>query len=101
MKLSTLKPRVGALNTLRTAALSTRAQRMIGRALQRRNRAFLLEHPLCAECERQGFVRAALEVDHIMPLHLGGHDGEPNLQGLCIEHHRAKSAREAAARAGS
>lgn len=32
------------------------------------------------------------ELDHIVPLHKGGEDTETNLQGLCDQHHRSKTA---------
>lgn len=36
-----------------------------------------------------------LELDHILPLHLGGTDHPDNLQLLCVGCHRAKTSREA------
>lgn len=95
-----LKPRVGVVDLRRAPSLTTRTQRMTGRPLQRRNRLFLAAHPLCVNCEAACRVTAACEVDHITPLHLGGVDGEPNLQGLCEDCHEAKSKAEAAARGG-
>jgi len=32
-----------------------------------------------------------LEIDHIIPLELGGSDDEDNLQALCYAHHKAKT----------
>jgi hypothetical protein len=44
-----------------------------------------------------GFVRAAVEVDHIIPLSRGGAElDEDNIQSLCAGCHRAKTMREAA-----
>jgi 5-methylcytosine-specific restriction protein A len=64
---------------------------------------YLLRHPLCIECERDGRVRAATEVDHIMP-----HNGnaglfwsENNWQSLCKSHHSAKTRREQFAKLAS
>lgn len=42
----------------------------------------------------------ATEVDHIIPLHQGGLDEWENLQGLCHEHHAAKTAKEMRAHRG-
>ena len=66
------------------------------RRWQRASQAFLAEHPLCAECERQGLPLTAAEVvDHIIP-----HRGDEalfwaagNLQALCVHHHNQKTAR--------
>lgn len=41
----------------------------------------------------------ATQLDHIIPLELGGADDATNLQGLCEEHHAAKTKREAIERA--
>lgn len=38
------------------------------------SKAFLAEHPLCAECERHGRIEVATVVDHITP-----HRGDPAL----------------------
>lgn len=55
------------------------------------------EHPLCAECERQGIVKAGEHVDHIIPFR-GIEDplrlDADNLQTLCRECHSRKTARE-------
>ena len=58
--------------------------------------AFLRANPLCAECARQGRVRAAGQVDHIRP-----HRGDAGLfwdrdnwQALCAACHSRKTAAE-------
>ncbi len=63
---------------------------------QRLRKRFLLEHPLCVECERLGRITPATVVDHIKP-----HEGNPelfwnenNLQSLCKPCHDSKTARE-------
>jgi 5-methylcytosine-specific restriction protein A len=58
---------------------------------------FLREHPLCADCERDGIVEAAVIVDHIVPVH--GPDDQnfwpsENHQPLCIDCHAKKTGRE-------
>ena len=63
----------------------------------RRERArYLAEHPWCAECQRQGRLEPATEVDHIVP-----HKGDQalfwdrgNWQGLCKRCHSRKTAGE-------
>ncbi len=61
---------------------------------RRASREFLKEHPLCAECLREGRIQAAEVVDHIEP-----HRGNMNLfwdvenwQSLCKTCHNRKTA---------
>ncbi|KZL93955.1 HNH endonuclease [Clostridium magnum DSM 2767] len=57
---------------------------------------FLLKHPLCEECKREGIVTAAEVVDHIIP-HKGNEElfwDESNWQSLCKHHHDVKTAKE-------
>ncbi len=61
---------------------------------RKRRRAWLTEHPTCANCARQGFVKAATDVDHVVPLAAGGGDDESNYQSLCHECHSERTARE-------
>lgn len=56
---------------------------------------WLVEHPLCAECEREGKVTAGVVVDHVDP-----HKGDvvkfwnrANWQTLCGHHHAVKTGR--------
>lgn len=58
---------------------------------------YLMRHPLCAECERQGRITAATVVDHIIP-----HKNDPvrmwsesNFQALCASCHDHKTGTEA------
>ena len=59
---------------------------------------WLRAHPLCCHCEAAGRTTLAEEVDHITPLWKGGPDTSENLQSLCREHHKAKTAEENSAR---
>ncbi|MDM1274034.1 MULTISPECIES: HNH endonuclease signature motif containing protein [Acinetobacter] len=57
---------------------------------------FLLEHPLCVECRRKGYVMPATVVDHIVP-HKGDKElfwDKKNWQPLCETHHNIKTASE-------
>lgn len=60
----------------------------------------MLRDPLCGECRKLGVVRVGDEMDHIVPLHLGGTNRDSNLQMLCSEHHRAKTTAEITALRG-
>jgi 5-methylcytosine-specific restriction endonuclease McrA len=50
-------------------------------------------------CARPGCPERATDVDHILPLWLGGSNREKNLEGLCAGHHAAKTKAEASLRA--
>lgn len=61
---------------------------------RRARRAFLRDHPLCAECGRGGRTTLATVVDHVVP-----HRGDPerfwdesNWQPLCTRCHNVKTA---------
>ena len=67
---------------------------------QRARMRFLRTHPLCVDCERRGFVVAAVAVDH-----RDGHRhvswrarfwDEARWQALCLDCHAVKSAKEQA-----
>ena len=51
---------------------------------------------LCQPCRREGRPTPAAAVDHIKPKAKGGTDDHDNLQGICLEHHKAKSATDMA-----
>lgn len=63
--------------------------------------AFLAKHPLCVKCKEHGVVRVADEVDHIIPLAIGGMDVDGNKQGLCKPHHQLKTASEGGSSLGA
>lgn len=74
----------------------TRTERGYSNAWLRASKAFLISHPLCAECERQGKTTPATEVDHIIP-HKGNGKlfwDSNNWQPLCHECHSRKTATE-------
>lgn len=65
------------------------ASRGYGARWRRLRLMFLHEHPLCALCGAP-----ATEVDHIIPIRLGGSNDAANLQALCKPCHSTKTARE-------
>lgn len=70
------------------------AERLRGKAgVAQRDRRLKAE-PLCRHCKSAGIVRIAKEVDHIVPLDKGGTDTDDNVQSLCLDCHKAKSATE-------
>ena len=97
-KLSKLKPRVSTLSTVRVAPAAV--ERLRGRAGMRAREAVLKRDGyLCQMCLPERAV-IATEVDHIMPLHLGGGDNAENKQSLCSECHEAKTKAECELRRG-
>lgn len=97
-RLTTVKPRVAFA---RQRIVSHYVERIRGRANQVRRERILSAHPLCAACDAQGLTALATVVDHVVPLWKGGADHDTNLQPLCTSCHAAKSALEAAERAGA
>lgn len=69
----------------------TAAQRGYTYRWQKARRLFLLEHPLCRFCQREGRLKPATIVDHITP-HRGDEElfwDESNWQALCKPCHDA------------
>jgi 5-methylcytosine-specific restriction protein A len=76
----------------------TTTERGYGYDWQQLRAQHIAEHPLCVECEREGRVTAATQIDHVIP-----HKGDDslrldprNLQSLCDNHHSAKTIAERA-----
>lgn len=100
--------RIKCLDTRKVRSLSTTragvgpvVRRDRGRAWMRLRQVVLdRDGYLCQHCAARGVVELAREVDHVVPLHLGGADHEDNLQSLCVACHQAKSADEERERRG-
>ena len=58
-----------------------------GRAWKRIRDRYIKAHPLCEECERNGRIKPAEEVHHILPLSKGGGNETSNLMALCKSCH--------------
>jgi len=88
-KLKTLKPK---LKTIKTGqGLSPVVDRIRGTTLQNiRVRILIRDNFTCQVCGKE--LRSKyLEIDHIIPLAIGGREDDSNRQVLCIECHREKS----------
>ncbi|MEZ5880062.1 MAG: HNH endonuclease signature motif containing protein [Nitratireductor sp.] len=70
------------------------AKRLRGRKAVEQRKRRLMAEPLCRHCQAKGKVRAATVPDHIIPLFKGGTDTEGNIQCLCDECHRIKTAKD-------
>jgi 5-methylcytosine-specific restriction protein A len=68
--------------------------RIGGRRLMVRNARLLRNEPLCRMCRAKDRITPATELDHIIPLSKGGRDHEDNLQPLCAECHKEKTAED-------
>lgn len=64
---------------------------------------FLQRNPLCADCRKHGYVTAAYEVHHIVPIAQAPERrlDPDNLASLCKPCHSRISLRDSVARAGS
>lgn len=88
------KARWGERDRERDKRRGSAAERGYDAAWHKLRRSILRRDPLCAMCRQAGRVRAAMEVDHIIPiaerpdLRLV----EDNLQPLCRPCHRIKTA---------
>lgn len=77
------------------AIRGSRHQRGYGAEWDRtRKRILDRDEGLCQPCLRAGRASAGTQVDHIVPKSQGGSDDDGNLQTICPECHRAKTARE-------
>jgi 5-methylcytosine-specific restriction protein A len=99
MKLHSLKPRVQTMTPALVTAQPSTVERKRGSAgVKDRERIRTRDCGLCQECKRNGQTVLGQDVDHIAPLWAGGTDEDRNKELLCDDHHREKSAREAAER---
>jgi 5-methylcytosine-specific restriction protein A len=100
-RVPTLKARVSAQTSrLKTTAAQTETQtkRIMGRARQAIRRRHLQQEPLCVLCKKRGWIAAATQIDHVIPLWDGGLDDDSNRQGLCDDCHAKKTSDESARR---
>lgn len=100
-KLTTLKPRVKSLTVTRVPMLEAKAgttPRIRGsRWVKTRQRIAVAQQFKCQRCGRV-WLPWRDQVDHDVPLEQGGGNDDSNLNLLCDECHKAKTADEARAR---
>lgn len=91
-----LAPRIGMapLAAVRVQTGDLAVKRESSRPWKRRRDRVLQREPLCRMCKAIGKVSEAVEVDHIIPLVMGGSNDDANLQPLCHKHHAEKTAKE-------
>jgi 5-methylcytosine-specific restriction protein A len=75
-------------------SLNTTDRRIMGRKLQNIRASHFAQFPLCVNCQLNGKVSLATELDHIEPICKGGKDVESNRQGLCSPCHAEKTAQD-------
>ena len=74
--------------------MEERIKRLRGRAWQEARERIRHMRPLCPACEARGRITAGRELDHRLPLFMGGTNDDSNLDLLCVPCHRAKTLRE-------
>ena len=101
MRLSTLRPRLETQgHRLAPKAegwshtLSTTERGYGGKWPRIRQRVLERDKHLCIPCQDQGILTIARQVDHIVNKASGGTDDLSNLQSICIDCHKAKTAKE-------
>lgn len=78
----TTKLRPASAPAPKTKTVSDR--RITGRTLQARRYKLWLEDPTCKVCKRAVEYPGGFELDHTVPLFMGGLDTEENCQILCM-----------------
>lgn len=90
-RITTLKPRLQALDTRRVRPMVTADNRMTGSGLQRRRLSVWSRDPYCAGCRKLTAFPEGFALDHIVALVNGGEDTEANCQVLCHACHDSKT----------
>ena len=83
-RLSCVKPRVEVQANSRLHVQTIGETRIRGRQLQTRRLRIWTKDPRCAHCHRLTVYPHGFELDHRIPLHLGGQDTDENSQVLCV-----------------
>lgn len=103
LKLKTLKPRIQTVgNRIATIPANAGATQMPSgrRWMETRQRVALAHGYRCVACGK--LWRSHIDqIDHHIPRAQGGSNDDSNLRPMCIDCHKAKTAREIGERAGS
>jgi 5-methylcytosine-specific restriction enzyme A len=75
-------------------AYTSTEQRLRGRTLQKTRLRLWSRFPFCAMCKKLTIYPEGFELDHKLPIFKGGDDSDTNLQILCHECHRKKTAED-------
>jgi 5-methylcytosine-specific restriction endonuclease McrA len=87
-RLRTVQPRIKQHARQTMASVPVVADRRItGTTLQNRRRQAWANNPECAACGRVVVYPHGFELDHIVPLYMGGADHIDNCQILCVYYH--------------
>lgn len=86
MKLNKVPTRLKSVTGRQLSTMNTSERRVTGSRLQDRRKRIWLESPECAKCGRIVTYPSGFELDHIVPLALGGSDTESNWQILCVQY---------------
>jgi 5-methylcytosine-specific restriction protein A len=87
--------RHGGLRVRQWSERSRERERIRGRPLQRKRADLFEREPLCRLCVAKGRTTEATIRDHITPLAEGGTEDESNIQPICDDCNRTKTAAEA------
>ena len=90
MKIVSLKPKIDRIDLRRSSTYMY--DRIVGYALQIIRKRILLRDQY--KCQKCGRVTIHLQIDHIIPLHLGGKEEDDNRQSICYDCHKIKSEQE-------
>ncbi|WP_455424913.1 HNH endonuclease [Dryocola sp. LX212] len=94
-KLTTLQPRLKAIETRRLKPVYGEHRRISGSArVGMKRRVYKRDGGHCCMCKRVVDLYDS-QLDHRVALQFGGNNDETNLWTICTECHTAKSAREA------
>ena len=85
-RLKTLPSRLQKAPSRELATTNVCERRITGRKLQSRRLTMWQRDPHCAACGRVVAYPAGFELDHIIPLSMGGEDAEVNCQLLCVHY---------------